>query len=330
MTAIGDTGIDNGVRKKGEGFGARYMSMELTHQLNNREWALIVWGAVALICMLCHAKIRASILDLVVVFFHKKILLTLAAMILYVAVVVALLYKLDFWEPYLVKDTGFWLIGTALTLMIGLPSATQDEHYFMKSLLDNLKVILVLEFVLNLYAFSFWIEMILFPLLLVVVLFNAFAERSKRPKAVKKVTNFILSVYALAVISFSLLSILNNFQSFASLENIRAFTLPPLLTITFIPFLYMLALYMAYENMSPCLRACFFDDKELVEYGRKVVFRLCHFNLVRLERFARWSPEELMRVRNKDDIIKVTLRFRRRERLSLRMRRLVRRPTEPG
>jgi len=54
-----------------------------------------------------------------------------------------------------------------------------------------------------------------------------------------KIFSFILAVYGLFLIVFTFVKIFNDPQSFTTLDNLRAFALPVLLTLAYIPFLYM-------------------------------------------------------------------------------------------
>jgi len=270
---------------------------------NNREKAIIVWGLIFLVWALSHKNIRTSIFSVLKVLSQKKIVIVLTAMFLYVGLVVLMFRKIHLWDISLIKDTGFWVFGTAFVLLMNENKAVQDEHYFKKVLLDNLKLILVLEFIVNLYTFSLWVELILMPLLFILVAMSAFVEIKKEYLTVKKAVNPVLAIFGIFLIIFVLFNIIVDYQGFATTENLRAFLLPPLLTLTFIPFLYFLALFMAYENLFIRLDIFLEKDKTLAKFTKRKIISLCLVNLGKVNKFTRENTQELMRLNDKNDVL---------------------------
>jgi hypothetical protein len=75
--------------------------------------------------------------------------MVLATMILYVCILVLLFSTIGFWQTNLIKDTVIWSLGTAFVHLININQVTKSEDYFKTILFDNLKLILVLEFIVN-------------------------------------------------------------------------------------------------------------------------------------------------------------------------------------
>lgn len=279
---------------------------------NNREKAIIIWALIVLVWVIFHKSVRISIFRVLRTLFQRKIALVLAVMLLYVGLLVLVFYKMRLWDVFLVKDTAFWILGVALVLLVNTNGATRDENYFKKIVLDNLKLILVLEFIVNLYVFSLWVEIILMPLLFGTIATDAVAGMKKEDIPVKKVTGSILVILAVFLTVSALVSILRDYQSFATIDNLRAFLLPFLLTSAYIPFLYLVALYVAYENLFVRLDIFWEKDNALVKFAKRRILILCLVNLGKLHRFTKGNTEELMRSDNKNDILNIIRSFDRR------------------
>lgn len=282
-----------------------------TDLFNTREKAIIIWLLIFLVLALSQKNIRISLWSFIKFFFQRKILVLIMAMLLYTGLTVFFLSKIGIWEVSLIKDTIFWIFGSAFVLLMNSNKATQDEHHFKKIILDNLKLILIIEFIINRYTFSLWIELILVPVLFVIVSMSAFAEMKKEYMFGKKVINFILSAFFILVIVFALVKILGDYQDFASLENLRVFSLPPLLTFAYIPFLYLFALVMAYEILFLRLDILLKKDQKLAKFAKQKVFALCHANLGKLNRFSKESTQDLMKMNSRDDILNMIDNFKK-------------------
>ncbi|MFA5031684.1 MAG: P-loop NTPase fold protein [bacterium] len=274
---------------------------------NTREKATIIWLLIFGVWALSKKNIRSSFWINIKGLFEKKILVLIMAMLVYIGFIFAILSKIGIWNISLTKDTVFWVLGSAFVLLINVNRAMEDEHHFKKIILDNLKLILIIEFIVNLYTFNFWIELILIPVLFMLVAGSAFTKIKKE----KKVIDSILSAFGILLIVFTLVKIFENYQAFASLENLRAFTLPLLLTFAYLPFLYFFALFMSYESLFAHLDFFLKKDLKLAKFAKQKVFTLCHVNLGKLNRFSKGSAQELIRLNNRNDILNMIKTFKR-------------------
>jgi hypothetical protein len=275
---------------------------------NNREKAIIVWVLAFFSWALFQNNIRASFYGVIKAFTHYKILIVLTAMLLYISLIVLLFYKLQLWDPSLTKDTIYWVIGVAFVLLMNANKATQEKDYFKNLLLDNLKVIVALEFIINLYTFNFWVELFLVPLLVLIVAVGAVAELKKEDFPAKKMSDSVLSFFGIFLILFTLIRLLSDFQGFANVDNLRSFLLPVLLTLAFMPFLYLFALLMAYELLFVRLGIFLKENKALANFAQKRIFMLCLLDLGKVNRFAKESTMDLLSLKDKDDVMRMIQR----------------------
>ena len=277
--------------------------------LNGREKAVIVWFLIFLFWALSQKNIRTSMLGVLKAFFQKKIITVFLAMFVYIFFIILLFSKLQIWNASLTKDTGFWILGSAFVLLMNVNNATQDDHHFKKILIDNLKLILVLEFIITLYSFDFWIEMLFVPVMFLIVTMGAVAEIKKEYLPVKKLIDNILSFIGIFLIIFAISKVIGDYQGFLTANNLRSFVLPPLMTLAYIPFLYIFALIMAYEMLFVRLDIFLKNDKKLAGFAKQKIFRLCFLNLGKLNRFAKESTSDLLNLRDKNGILNLVERF---------------------
>jgi len=277
--------------------------------LNGREKAVIVWFLIFLFWALSQKNIRTSMLGVLKAFFQKKIITVFLAMFVYIFFIILLFSKLQIWNASLTKDTGFWILGSAFVLLMNVNNATQDDHHFKKILIDNLKLILVLEFIITLYSFDFWIEMLFVPVMFLIVAMGAVAEIKKEYLPVKKLIDYILSFIGIFLIIFAISKVIGDYQGFLTANNLRSFVLPPLMTLAYIPFLYIFALIMAYEMLFVRLDIFLKNDKKLAGFAKQKIFRLCFLNLGKLNRFAKESTSDLLNLRDKNGILNLVERF---------------------
>lgn len=281
----------------------------LINTLNGREKAAIAWILILLLWALSKRDTRASILNLLKTIFHKKIITVIIAMFVYVALILLVFSKIFLWNIALTKDIIFWIFGSAMVLLINVNKISRDDHQFKKILKDNLTLIVIIEFLVSLYSFNFWIEMLFVPALFIVVAIGVVATTDVKYLPVKKVINFVLLFIGVFLIIFAIFKVVTNFQDFMTMDNLRSLVLPPLLTLAYIPFLYIFALIIAYEMLFVRLDFFLKNDKSLADFAKKKIFLLCLLNLRKLNKFINMNTASFHQLNHKNDILNLIENF---------------------
>lgn len=274
--------------------------MSIINALNNREIATAIWLTIILLWALSISDFRRSIPGLLKAFFHKKIFLPLLVMLLYIFLMVLAFKKIGFWDVSATKDTILWTLGSAFASYFSLNKVTQDSAYFKNVILDNIKFIVIMEFVVNLYSFSLPAELIVIPIVSFIVMANVLAESKPEYKQANKLFNFILGVFGLYLLTFTFREVVVDFQNFASLKNLRDFFLPPLFTVTLLPFIYIMALFSLYESFF--IRINFANkNSDIARYAKRKVIASCHINLSKLNKVSKRAGYP--KVQDKKDVL---------------------------
>jgi len=214
------------------------------------------------------------------------------------------------WDFSLVKDTVYWILGVASVLLVSVDEATKNRLYFKNLVLNSIKLVIIIEFIANIYTFNFVVELFIFPIISFFVIIAAFTEIKKEYLTVNQMANVIIGVFGFVVVIFFFVNLISDFQNFWVLDNLRAFLLPILLVITFIPFLYLVAIYMAYELLFARLDIFLKKDKDVAKYAKKQIFLLCNIKLSRLNRFMRENTSKLTKFNDKAGIDKIVSDFK--------------------
>ncbi|HML23193.1 MAG TPA: hypothetical protein PKD09_16180, partial [Aggregatilinea sp.] len=184
------------------------------------------------------------------------------------------------------------------------------EHYVKSIILDNLKLLLILEFVVNFYTFNFLVEFFLVPIFVFIGGMQAISETKAEYVPIKKFISFISSAFGMFLLFYAFHKVVTDYKSLATLENIRSFILQPSLTLLLIPYLYFVGLLMVYQALFKR-----FDiflkrrEKNLARYAKWKVFILCHINLRKLNRFVKANTMKFMRVDSREDVKSIVKTF---------------------
>lgn len=276
--------------------------------LNNRELAILIWIVFAIIWCLFYPKIRKLIFSLIKSFFAWKLTLSYVMMYTYIACCIWVLKIIAIWKIDHIPVTILWSICVAFVMLFNFQKAN-TQNFFKNSIKDNIKGLVILEFVINIYVFNFWVEFIIVPISGIIGVMKAIAERSKEYEIIEKFLSFILIVFGIFLLFYSCYKIINDFDNFASWQNFESFYIPILLSILFIPFVYITALIATYESLFSRLKSLV-QDKKVLRYTKFKTILLIQFNLSRLNRWSDFIYKN-WRFKNNKEVKEALTAFKR-------------------
>lgn len=270
--------------------------------LNNREIATAIWLTVFALWMLTKSDVRASIVGVFRAFLKWKILVCVAAMVLYTATIVAALYAIGFWQIAMIKDTALWFCFTAFVTVMRFTTSRDDQNILREVFVDNVKLIIFLEFLVGTYVMSLPAELMFVLFVSIVAMLDAVASIDEKNAAVAKFTTFLLVVVGFAILGFAVSRAIGDFQNLGTMDTVRTIAFPPLMSIAFVPLIYALAVVVTYESIF--IRLAIGRDKapDVVRYAKRRIFFHCGLSLRRLRAFARRPPFEIMQVESSADV----------------------------
>lgn len=252
---------------------------------NNREIALISYLLIFIIWALTQKKIRKSFMPVVKAIMAWKILASIFALVIYVALVVYGLFKIGLWDKSLIKDSIYWTLGVGLVIMMSFDKALKEEHYFKNLVKENFKVLLIIEFIVGLYVFGIITEFILMPFVILFSMLLGYTENYKEHEQVRKLINGLFGILGTVYLIYSGYHIYSDFNGFATTGNLKIFLFPILMSISFLPFAYSYALLVHYESLFVRL-GFFLKDKKLRRFAKWRILLSVNFSILRLKRMT--------------------------------------------
>lgn len=142
---------------------------------NNRDWSLFIWGILFLSWLMWAG--RKGIWNLIQAAFNKHLVIIVALVLCYICGSVYLLYDLNLWNTSMMKDAIIWTMGVAIPMIGNAIKASEGKYRLKDALLDNLKMAVIIEFIVNLYVFDLWIELLFIPFMTLVAMMMAYSEK---------------------------------------------------------------------------------------------------------------------------------------------------------
>lgn len=227
-------------------------------------------------------SVRSSVFGLIKMLFQKTFLKIYFLLGVYLFFLLYALFKTTIWYIDYLKDFIFWLFTVGFVLIFK-SIEIKDTKYFKNILQESIKWTAIIEFLINFYSFNFIVEFLMFPILVLIATTQAYAALDKKNIQVSKLLTNILSIIGFVFIGISLYKTVTGFDKFFSVNSLRIFILPIILTILFIPFIYFLSLYTIYESYF--VRLDFMTvKKDKVKIVKKLIRLKANLNINRLNR----------------------------------------------
>ena len=151
--------------------------------------------------------------------------------------------------------------------------------------IDNLRLVGIIEYLVGVYSFHFAVELFLVPMLFVFSGAAALAEDKQEHQPAYKLLNSVLITIAVSILGATLYFMATDFSRVASREGVYDFFVPPILTAAYIPFITFMMAYSTYQNIFIRLRFSI-RHRSLVLYARLAVLVVFNFRITLLDRWA--------------------------------------------
>ncbi|WMI72120.1 hypothetical protein RBH88_03200 [Aminobacterium sp. MB27-C1] len=255
---------------------------------NSREIAIGLWLLAFSVYIYLSpkvAEVRKSFRHLLSVFFVKQILLVLGLMVAYMVTMVYFLSELDLWNVEQIKNTIFWFVSVGFMSLFKIETIKKDRSFFKHSVIDNLKLLAIFQFIVGFYTFTLWIEVLLALVLALIGAMLAITESDKKYHQVKSLLEYFLSSVGIILIVYSLYMLATNFGEFGNERTVYDFFVPPLLTLCYLPFIFAMLVYSTYEQVFIRLQ---FSIKNKTYRNLAKLYAIIFFN-IRMSLLDRWS-----------------------------------------
>ena len=247
------------------------------NSLSNYELSTLIIISVIIALSLFKKSTRKSYYSILKIIFSKWILLMLSTRVVYSFLIIFTLYKVNFWDFTLLKDSIFWFIGSAVFVLFNLNKAN-SKAFFKNLFKDNLKLIIVLEFIAGVHEYELLNTTIIYVIIIFLALIQAYINTQKTESKLNDFINICLAIFGLSTIILSIIDIANDWQAFFNIDNLKVFLLPIILSICFIPCVYTIAFLMKLQDVFIRLKLRIRDIK-MLRYAKKRVIKKSKFSL---------------------------------------------------
>jgi len=213
--------------------------------ISNRELALLIWLLILVGYVLATGSIRTHLLKVVSIFFSKQVIRLQLIILIYIALQIYVLSYLGFWTVGLLMPTIIWLYSPYQSLFQDASKDWEKPHFLKDKLLGLASHTAILEYIIGFKSFPLLVEILMFPALTFIGACYVWTEQRTEYKSVNRLCLFIISSYALFALSYSIWYLYIDW----SVTNFWGFIFTFVMSLAFLPCVFMLRVYFIYENV---------------------------------------------------------------------------------
>lgn len=269
---------------------------------SSREIATGIWMFLAILAIgLSRHSFRQSLINVLLAFCRTKILVLFLCMVCYVSGMIVILERIGVWNVSHLKDTVLWFLFTGVIVANTVITSAQADHIFSKIVRDSLKIVIVIQFLVNTYTFSLPIEIFIVPAIAFIAMLNAVAQSDPQYKSVAKFISLVQAAIGILILFAVIVKAASDYSSLFTVDALRNILLAPTLTILFLPFAYVLAVYSNYDQIIARLNNGAEKDPTLIKYAKGRIFDYARLKLCRVVKITTMASD-LMKIRSKADV----------------------------
>ncbi|HIH6790324.1 TPA: hypothetical protein ACYRT0_004773, partial [Escherichia coli] len=220
-------------------------------------------------------------------FFVTKIMLVICLICFYMIFVIYWLSRFGLWNYEQLKNTIFWCVSVAFMSLFKISQIKKDRNFIKNEIFAQLKILAIIQFIISVYSFSLWFEIILVPILTIIGLIFNISKKDEKYIQAKKTLECCLILFGIASIGFTSYMLITNFSEFGRIKTVYDFFTPPLLSLCYIPLLLFMIIYSSYEDVFNHLNIAIKNrfHRYTAKFYAVVLFNF-HINLL-----ERWSHQ---------------------------------------
>jgi hypothetical protein len=181
---------------------------------------------------------------------YWKLVLATVLLAAWSTAAVFLLRQAGIWDETLVKDTLLWFAFAAVPLAFNALGHASEEHFFRDAIAQQLRLQVIIQWLINAYTFSLVTELLVLPLLASIAAMSAIAEGNEQHRMVHSFLTGLMGIYVLVLIGFSLFQAASSFTSATAAEAFTQIVSPVLLTAALLPVAAIFGLFGQFEQLA--------------------------------------------------------------------------------
>lgn len=254
---------------------------------SSREIVAASFIIIVIIFAVSHKSIRPSVVSVIRAALSKQIVFPFLLMIAYAGLLTFLFSLSSFWKWYYLKDIIIWVLFVGTPICFNAALKDRDAYYFRNIITDNIKLAVLVEFLISTFTFPILVEILLQFMLLLLGMLQVYAGSKEEYASAKKLIDWLLAIIGLFVLVYSLIEAVKTYAEFDLIDLLVSVITPLVFSAFYLPVAYLLAVYSEYQILF--VRMSFKEPKDykIQKTHRMKTLKACGLSLKKLDLFQK-------------------------------------------
>ena len=262
---------------------------------DNRDTAILIWIFIAFFILIgltfFNKKIRRCVFEILKISLRLDILLIFGIVLFYVLLEIYILVFLNLWENTYISQTIFWFFTNAIYLIF--KHTNKNIFSFVEEIGKMTSITLFIGLLVNLYSFHLSIEI----LFILIIFFSCIIGYNKK---YQKKSKEVLFIIFLTMLGWSMYNFF--IDPLLLTESFYGLFLITLLGIGYIPFLYIMLIYLRYEFIFSLINFNYnkFYSDSTKEQRIKLKIKIIRENFLKLNKLNNINGIDIVKMMKND------------------------------
>jgi hypothetical protein len=276
---------------------------------NNREIATAIWLIIIIASLVARSATRSSFVCFIKSACASKLLLAYSVGATTMVCIVFSLWNIGFWSISELKDTIVWFFVSGIWLLFRGISSSNPEKAVLEAVKDAFRIFVIVEFLVNAFTFSLAVECILLPVLVIIQMLKLLAKGDHKSALAFSILQIIQSTFGFLILGFTSWSLIHKIHCLWSVETLKDFMLPLVLTVAYLPAVYAITLFSFYEQLYLPLKLGRDKPNSVVRYAKIKLFLALGLGISRIHNATHLIGMELRQVISRRDVDRAMLKL---------------------
>jgi hypothetical protein len=218
---------------------------------------MLLWTVLFVGAFTCFRVPRWAMWDVAKALSSAVLLVPVTVVLAWNVGVVVWLHRVDLWSQTMLFDTLVFVAVSGVGSLWKAASTTSqrsgpllDATFFLKTVLVNLELVVFLQLLMDSVTFNFWLEfLVIVPVATALVLLVTISQLQSGLGSVQRSLSRIQSLMGLGILAWAIGSVIVHVAQFATFDTLKSAFLPFVLSVFFVPLLWVISVWMVYADV---------------------------------------------------------------------------------
>lgn len=280
-----------------------------------REIVALIYLTPFVVILIINMKARNAAYKVIQVACRYQIIIPFVILLLYAAILILGMTFFPFWKWMYLKDIIIWLLFVGVPMCFNATGQKLENQYFKNMVMDNIKLVALVEFFFNTFTFNFVTEFLLQIFLFFLLLLYEVSTTKNEYHDVKEILDIVLSIVGILLFLKTLHTAIVTYPGYDVTGLIVSLLIPLIFSLLYVPVAYLLALFSRYQLLFIRMRFKKDDNWKTIARYKAITICLCGLSIKKIAEFEEMCTKRVYIKMGKEEFSELVYDYQQRKKV---------------